>query len=118
MNWDRIYLVYEIYTSINVLAAVLALGKFFCVKVLYDAYDKLNEFMDDDLTIIIFIYIFILIVSLIALYTGSELFILVSVTVMAFAIAVFTMFSVCAVLGNIGNVATKYHNYIKKKKNL
>lgn len=118
MNWERIYLVYEFYTSITVLLVLLTLGKFFCVKVLYDAYDKLNEYMDEELTPVIASYVFILIVALISLWAGSKFFILASVTVMVLALAVFILFGTAAVLNNIGHIVTKYHHYIKKKKNL
>lgn len=118
MNWERVHLIYYVYTSITVIVMILALGKFFCVRKLYEVYETLNRTMDYTLGVIIAFIVGISIVAWFSLFFMWKGMILICCVIM-------TMFGgVCLIWMTILSIhycyicLRDYHYRLKHRKNL
>jgi len=118
MNWENIHLVYYVYTSISVAFLLLALGKYFCVRRLYEVYNVLDRKLDYGLNVCLIIGFGILMVAYVSLFFVWKTMILLSVLAMMLCGGVFTIIVVCFVLGMGYDFLGSYHHKLKRKKNL
>lgn len=118
MNIERVYLVYYVYTSICVVFLILGLGKFFCVRRLYDLYDNLDRKLDDNLDCTLIFGTAILIVSYVSLYFVWKGMVLLCVLVMVLCGGIFSIWVIILLLHNSYEWLKHYHHKLKNKKNM
>lgn len=118
MDMERVLYLYYFFVVTMIPYIVLGLGKFFCVRVLYDAYDNLSEQIDDSLTPILCAGIFIILFAGISIYTDVTFMVVISLFAMCiggFFLFIGTGIIVfCMIVG----YTTLVHEKLKRKKNM
>lgn len=118
MNWERVHFIYYVYTSITVILMLLALGKFFCVRKLYEVYEDLNRKMDYTLGVIIAFIAAVSIISWLSLLFMWKGMILICCVVMTLFGGVSLIWFTIVVIGYGYEWLRSYHYRLKRKKNL
>lgn len=118
MIMERVHVIYYLYTSLVVFALVLSLGKFFCVRKLYELYDTLDEEFGFSLTATIIIGTVILLLSYLALFSGWKVGILVALLIMCICGLVFSIWLAIILCSVIYSFLHDYHLNLKYKRKL
>lgn len=118
MNYERVYMMYYAYTTIVVLFTMLSLGKFFCVKVLYDWYDTIDDTLGYTLHGWIIAGISLLVISLLALYFESKAIIFICLIVMFFAGFIISLALLLTCFVGVYQYLKFYHHEIRRKKKM
>lgn len=118
MNYPNIYFVLYLFSGITFLFAALGLGKYFCVKVLYDWYDDLDEFTERLLAVYIVGALVLIAADFISLYFQLEWLTLVSSVLIIISLLVLCIFFVIFGVIGICCKAAEFHKFIKHKKNM
>lgn len=118
MNWEAIYFMYYLYTSFTGIFVVLAMGKFFCVRRIYDLYDAINKFTDDALPFIVSFSTTCSVLSGIFIYFKWEFLVLIFCIAMALTFLVFVVYSIVGILIGASYALSEWHKRIKKLKNM
>jgi hypothetical protein len=118
MDYERVRLVLSIYTAIVGLFAILGLGKFFCVKILYDWYDEIDEASEGTLVVWMIAGIILEALALLFYYIQFKPLILISMFVICIVILICIVLSIVGLIIVSSRGLTKYHNKLKQKKNM
>lgn len=118
MNYERIHFVYYVYNTVVVLFVLLGLGKFFCVRRLYDLYDDINDSCGNTLPGWMCLATVFSIFSYLCLYWDWKLGIIISVMVMTIASLCMGLIVIVFIIRYIFECLRDYHDMIKSKKNL
>lgn len=118
MNWENIRLVLSIYTVIVGLVAILGLGKFFCVKILYDWYDEIDRASDYTLVVWMIAGVILEILALIFYYIEFKPLILISMFIICIVILICIVLSFVGLIIVFSRGMSRYHTKLKQKKNM
>lgn len=118
MNWHNVNIMVSIYTILVVMLSLLALGKFFCVKVLYDLYDRINNYIDETLPGIFCIGLVIEIATLVCYHYEWK----PGLMLLLFAISIITLIGIVFLVLGLFFITSKflsdYHRKLKERKNI
>lgn len=118
MNYDAIYLVFYLFNITLTVFVVIGLGKYFCVRFLFDIYDELNDFCDKGLAPFIVIASVISALNWFSIQAHVNTLILLCTVVMVFSLGFLVLFVV--IFGTVGlyKRAERFHENLKYKKNM
>lgn len=118
MNWHNVNIVISIYTVLVVLVSLLALGKFFCVKVLYDLYDRINDYFDETLPGIFCVGFIIEIAALLCYHYEWRPGLLLLMFVISVIILICIVLAGIALFVIASKFLSEYHRKLKARKNI
>lgn len=118
MDTQNVHICFYIFSTINVLFILVALGKFFCVKKLYDLYDRIDKIIDGELTEILTFATGISILASFSIMYSWDFITLTCMFAMSLCIVVPTITVIGAYMESITKTISDFHKNIKRKKNI
>lgn len=118
MNWENVHMIYYVYTSLAVVLMLLALGKFFCVRKLYEVYTDLDRKMDYTLGVIIAFFSGVSVVAWLSLLFMWKGMILICCVIMALFGGVAAIWMIIVCIHYCYEWLRDYHYRLKHRKNL